>query len=223
MESSNDQDQDDLKQVKKFLAGDREALGLLYEKYQPVLLATLAARGAGREDAEDVAARIWERCLVDDDEQPSLLTKFNGRCSLHGWLRTVATNLWFDWRRREKGKVNLRRPPESDRDPFDTVPAPAAPAEESDLSRLLHASLVDAFAECDARQFVALHLVYLHSFTQREVGQVLSWNEPKASREMKDVLDGVLSATLQKVWQKDPRLQLSTDDFLELCDIYRIA
>ena len=79
--------------------GDPQALGELRNQFQTPMLQTLLARGATRTEAEDLLADLWADCVPGADDRPSLLQKFNGKSTLQGWLTTVATNRWIDFKR----------------------------------------------------------------------------------------------------------------------------
>src|SRR5436190_12210129 len=87
--------------------GDPEALGELRNRFQTPILQTLLARGATRTEAEDLLADLWADCVPGADDKPSLLEKFNGKSTLQGWLTTVATNRWIDFKRRGAKQVDL--------------------------------------------------------------------------------------------------------------------
>ena len=83
-------------QVAKCRQGDPEALAELREKCQNSLLGILLSRGADRTEADDLLADLWADCVPGQDDRPSILEKFSGKCTLQGWLATVATNRWVD-------------------------------------------------------------------------------------------------------------------------------
>src|SRR5215468_7815604 len=93
--------EDELLQVKKILEGDTAALGALREACHGPLTNILVARGASRTEAEDLLADLWADCVPGGDERASRLEKFSGKCSLQGWLATVATNRLIDLKRKQ--------------------------------------------------------------------------------------------------------------------------
>src|SRR6266566_10082216 len=88
-------------QVSKCRQGDVEALAELRDQCHGSLLGILLSRGAGRTEAEDLLADLWSDCVPGNDDRPSILEKFSGKCTLQGWLATVATNRWIDLKRRQ--------------------------------------------------------------------------------------------------------------------------
>src|SRR5215475_12754527 len=94
-------------QVRRCRQGDGEALAGLRERCQSALLGILLSRGADRTEAEDLLADLWADCVPGQDDRPSILEKFSGKCTLQGWLATVATNRWVDRRRKQSRFVDL--------------------------------------------------------------------------------------------------------------------
>jgi len=82
--------------VARCLQGDVDALAELYEKFHGSLLEILLSRGVDRTEVDDVLADLWADCVPGQDDRPSILEKFSGKCTLQGWLATVATNRWVD-------------------------------------------------------------------------------------------------------------------------------
>ena len=214
---------DDAAMVRRYLGGDAAALEALYLKYQPLLFRVLGARGAKPEDAEEAVSRVWARC-VTNEQTGSLLEKYNGECPLPSWLSTVTTNQWYDIvRRKNTVEVEVRPSPDGEQDPFENRPGPPPPSADGDLAKLLHECLEQAFGESEPADLIMLHLVYLHELTQREVGRLWGWHETKISRRLTDALEKIQRATLQRLKQADPRVQLGWEDFLELCQTYQIG
>lgn len=112
-------------------AGDRDAFGQLYARYQPAVAGFLGARLANRCDAEDLTSETFCKALSRID---SVSDQGNGR-DLGPWLTTIARNLLFD--RAKSARVRLDAP-------TDQVPEPrgaqewdaASSAEQQALARL---------------------------------------------------------------------------------------
>jgi len=145
-------------------------------------------------------ADLWSDCVPGADDRPSLLEKFSGKCSLQGWLATVATNRWIDLKRRHSRRVEISSASsgEGEEDAFERLPADVAAYQEDTLVELLRESLRAAFAHCPAEAMVLLRLVYLHGVTQREVVRMLGWSEAKVSR--------LLSRAMEQIEDLDVRL-----------------
>src|SRR5438067_835704 len=89
-------------QVEKCQRGDPEALAALRQRCHSHLAKILLARGASQTETDDLLADLWTDCVPGDSERPSLLEKFSGKCTLQGWLATVATNRLIDLKRKQQ-------------------------------------------------------------------------------------------------------------------------
>lgn len=212
-------------QVRQCREGDPHALAGLREQCHPSLVNILLARGATRTEADDLLADLWADCVPGHADRPSLLEKFSGKCTLPGWLATVATNRWFDLKRKQSRRAHLSRDDSGDTgtDVFERLPAAAAGLKEDTLVDFLHASLQAAFARCSPEVIVLLRLVYLHDLTHREIVRMLGWSESKVSRFMSRAMSEIERHTLRELKRRDPWLELSWQDFVDLCETYQIG
>jgi len=213
-----------LLQVQQVQQGDPEALATLRNQCQAGLVNILMARGASRTETEDLLADLWTDCVPGPDDRHSLLEKFSGRCSIQGWLATVATRRWIDLKRRQTRRVAVENDSDqSDTGFFERVPATLSPDREGTLIDLLRDSLKAAFALCPPEAKVMLHLVYLHQLTQRELVRLLGWSESKVSRALSQAMQQIETHTLSEVKKNDPMIELTWQDFLDLCETYQIG
>lgn len=203
--------------------GDAGALADLRGRCQQPVLNILLARGASRTEAEDLLADLWADCVPGPGERPSLLEKFSGKCSLQGWLATVATNRWVDLKRKQTRRAELEISDGSSGDALAELPALANPLKEAALVALLRDSLQAAFAACPADAMVCLRLVYMHGLTQRELMRLLGWSESKVSRFLSQAMEQIEILTLTQVRKRDPWLDLSWQDFVDLCETHQIG
>jgi len=216
---------DDLLQVQQCLRGDAAALAALRARLDGVLKAILRSRGASLTEAEDTLADLWGDCVPKDDERAALLEKYRGNCPLQGWLAMVATNRWYDAKRREIRGVEITR---QAAEMLGASHAPEgetraeAPADNA-LMELLKDSLKAAFLACGPREMVMLRLVFLHGLTQREIVRMLGWNETRVSRALSAAMQQIEKKALQEVRRRDPWLELTWGDFLELCETRQIG
>ncbi|MGA2247745.1 MAG: RNA polymerase sigma factor [Verrucomicrobiota bacterium] len=216
----------DLLQVQRCLRGDAAALGDLRARLDGVLKAILRSRGASPTEAEDMLADLWGDCVPQDDERVALLEKYGGKCPLQAWLATVATNRWYDAKRREVRGVEITRQaaeaPGGASHAQEGGARVEAPADDA-LMELLKDSLKAAFLACGPREMVMLRLVFLHGLTQREIVRMLGWNETRVSRALSAAMQQIEKKTLQEVRRRDPWLELTWSDFLELCETRQIG
>jgi RNA polymerase sigma factor (sigma-70 family) len=205
--------------------GDTAALACVREKLHSSLMNILLARGASRTETDDLLADLWADCVPGAHERPSLLEKFSGKCNLQGWLATVVTRRWIDLKRKLARRVELNPPgPEaSENEAFERIPAATPLAKEDALVELLRDSLRAAFALCPPESMVLLRLVYLHGLTQREVVRMLHWHESKVSRTLSEAMNQIERNTLRNLKKRDPLLELSWQDFLDLCETEQVG
>src|SRR5712675_3360392 len=93
--------------ARKCQEGDTDALAQLRDASHIALVKTLISRGASQTEAEDLLADLWSDCVPGNEEKPSLLEKYSGRCTLHGWLATVATNRFIDLKRQQQRRPQV--------------------------------------------------------------------------------------------------------------------
>jgi RNA polymerase sigma factor (sigma-70 family) len=204
---------------------DPELVGRLRNEYHGVLLSTLISRGASASEAEDLLSDLWGDCVGRGDDRPSLLEKFSGKCQIRSWLTTVATNRLLDLKRRQKhrGELPGADMDEGETNPFERVPAAVSSRSEGNLVNLLKDSLQAAFAKSAPVAILMLRLVYLNGLSQREVGRMWGWHESKVSRCMSQAMEEIETTTLRELKRRDPWLDLSWQDFVELCESHEIG
>jgi RNA polymerase sigma factor (sigma-70 family) len=205
--------------------GDSEALAQLRDSSHTGLLKILISRGASQTEAEDLLADLWTDCVPGNDERPSLLDKYSGRCTLRGWLATVATNRFIDLKRQQQ-----RRPQVSPtRDDGEStgflarIPSPASPDKESGLVDILRNCLQRAFSACGAEGLLMLRLVYLHGLSQRELARMWSCHESTISRVLSQAMEDIQINTLKALKENDAGLELKWEDFVELCQTQELG
>ena len=211
-------------QVLRCQQGDPAALAELREKHHPSLVNILRARGATMDETEELLADLWGDCVPKENDEPALLDKFSGKCSLHAWLATVATRRWIDLKRKQvrHGETSLPAR-DGEGDPLENLPAAVVEAQEDVLVELLRGSLRAAFAACSPTDLLMLRLVYLHGLSQRELMRMWGWSESKVSRELSHTMERIEQSTLQNLKQKDSWLDLTWQDFVDLCETHRVG
>lgn len=205
--------------VRRCQQGEPNALAAIRDRYDPTLQHMLLARGASPTEAGDILADLWSECVPGPGERPSLLEKFSGKCSLRGWLATVATNRWVDVKRREARRAPLERDDAvTDHDATGALSSSESPPGEDALVQVLADSLKAAFALCRPEAMLCLRLVYVHGLTQRELVRMLGWSESKVSRFLSEAMEQIQLHTLKELKRRDPWLELSWQDFVDLCE-----
>jgi RNA polymerase sigma factor (sigma-70 family) len=225
MDSSSGNPDGDHHRVHRCLQGDPAALAELREAHHPSLLNILRARGASWDETEELLADLWGDCVPANGERASLLDKFSGKCPVQGWLATVATRRWIDLKRKQSRRDGTAQPadPEDRTDPIQRLPAASLPERDDVLVDLLRDSLQAAFAACPPADLLMLRLVYLHGLSQREVLRMWNWSESRVSRKLSQAMQRIGQDTLRNLKQKDPWLDLTWQDFVDLCETHRIG
>jgi RNA polymerase sigma factor (sigma-70 family) len=207
---------DDLTRVNECLQGEAEALAWLRERCHTSLVNILVSRGASPTEADDLLADLWADCVPGGDDKPSLLEKFGGKCKLLGWLSTVATRRWIDFKRRQVRHVTPGDPDEAGDWPPGDLAQPPIPGGDA-LVGILRQSLEGAFARCSPEALVLLRLRYVYELSQRELARMLGRHESKVSRLLSQSMAEIETHTLAEVRKHDHWLQLTWDDFMDLC------
>lgn len=92
--------------IKRFQAGESEALGPLFELYVEHIFAFAKHLLGSREDAEEVTSDAFVRALEK-------VSSFRGECPFRGWLFGITRNLCYD--RLRQPKLLLMEPEAADR------------------------------------------------------------------------------------------------------------
>lgn len=189
------------------------------------LVGVLVARGASRSETENILAKVWADCDSGTEERPSLLEKYSGKCTLQGWLATVATNRWLDFKRRQVNRSAISPHTVADLENYRSeATASVSPLPGQDiLVGLLRESLLAAFNRCSARAMVLLRLIYLHGVTQHEIVRMLGWSESKIILFLSRAMHEIESHALSELKKLDPCLELTWEDFVELCKTHQIG
>jgi RNA polymerase sigma-70 factor len=205
--------------------GDPQALAELRSQYHSSLANILRARGASPTEIDDLLADLWADCVPGHADHPSLLEKFSGKCTLQGWLATVATNRWLDLKRKQARRIELAQSQAAPagQDALENKPASSSQIREDQLTALLRESLQAAFTRCSADAMVLLRLVYMHNLTHREIVRMLGWSESKVSRHLSHAMHEIETHTLRELKRRDPWLELTWQDFVDLCENYEIG
>jgi len=215
-----DQHKDDWTQVQQYLSGETRILEDLIEKCGPAVRKNLIRRGATPAEAEELTANLWSDCVPDPDNQAGLLEKYTGQTALQSWLLTVATRRLIDFKRRQRFTVSADHPAQEETvyQLQERAAAPPDAAREDSLLELLHRSLRQALDRAAPQDLLMLRLVHLHGLTQREICRMWGWHETKVSRCLNQTMRFIQQETLRQTKQSDPWLQLTWQDFLDLCE-----
>ncbi len=127
---------DETELIRKAIRGDREAFGILVERYHRRVVGVALAVVHNPEDALELAQETFVRAFEN-------LRTFESRSSFSTWLYRIAANLAIDLRRREGRHTFVRGEEgenEIDRMP-NSVPDSFAEFSRGELNRRLRAAL----------------------------------------------------------------------------------
>jgi len=157
---------------------DREAVGILYERYRDRIFAWLMCAVMDRDLAEDLTETVFARMV---DNLPRLA---RGNAPLLPWLYRVAHNETASWYRHQHSAwryLKTRRP--SDCDPDSDYDEAVADAEDhGDELRSAARRLPSFEREC-------LHLRYVEGMKPRDIARVLSCTARQASNALHHALN----------------------------------
>ena len=206
--------QDDVALVERALAGDDAAIRDLRDQHDGHLKARLLRRGASETDAQEILADLWADCVMGKFRrwQPQ------AGSSLIGWLSSVATNRLIDHFRKQKFHADPVSADGSEEDALSRVRAADTTApRDAELTRLLRSSLACALQQCEQTGLFMLKLVHLQGLTGREIARMWGWHESKVSRTVSHAEEQIREFTLAEVRRREPTLELTWEDLLELC------
>jgi RNA polymerase sigma factor (sigma-70 family) len=205
------------------MRGEDRPMRDLQERLHKRLMGQLVNRGASETEAADLLADLWAECVVGREGRPPLFEKYHGKCALYTWLVTVATHRLVDLKRRQRfqGELPVSRDNEEDGPDFDRLPGHSGRVDGDDaaLRELMRGALRKALVEVEAEAFTLLQLVYMHGVMQREVARVFGWHESKVSRTLDAAMEAIAARTMREIKAIDPWLELSWQDFVEMCAV----
>ena len=94
MRSAGRSEDDERDLVRRAKRGDREAFGVLVQRYQQRIVGVARALVHNPDDAVELGQETFIRAFQN-------LPSFEGRSSFSTWLYRIASNLAIDWRRKE--------------------------------------------------------------------------------------------------------------------------
>ena len=135
---------------------DNKLLRELYNKHYRDLYLYLYSMCRNREIAED---------LVQETFLKAILSLSESHCNFQAWLYMVARNLYFNFAKKEKSKLNL--------DDISTTPSREAPLIESIVDNEEHKLCFEALQNLSGAKKEVLILQYFGGFSQKEIASIL--------------------------------------------------
>ena len=165
---------DDQLLAERLRSGDREALGLLYDRYAPVAMAVAVRVVSDRELAEDLVhdafVAMWQKIERFD---PS-------RGSLRSWLLTIVRNRAIDRLRGARPSIEV-----GEADEQSLLRTGPNPTWEETVRRSSASQLRDALAQLPEEQRQAVELAYFGGRTYREIAVLTGVPQGTASGRLR--------------------------------------
>lgn len=168
--------------VKKTLAGNREAFGVLVERHLPMAHALAWSHTGGGADADDIVQDAFLRAFVKLDALREA-EKFAG------WLAGIVRNLAADARQRQS------RIDTTPVDQLPEAPAPASRIEEEEIYALLRVAV--ATLEEPSREVLTLH--YFARKSLREVAEIQGITRESAMKRLQRAREALGKQLLDKL------------------------
>lgn len=185
--------------------------------------AFLTRSGASPAEAEEIAGETLTDCLHPGPAASAKLATYDGTCALQTWLNTVAVHRLFSFKRRQAFERRILRPMPNDgtmhghrRNSWREDVETAEPSQESLLS-LMREAIDSAFQECAAQDFVLLQLAHCDQLKMAELAVMFRCDIQTIRRRIERAEEGISRATLRRIKETDPWLELKWKDFVELC------
>ncbi len=164
----------DLDLVRRIRAGDREALGELYDRYAGIAMAvavrTLQDRGTAEDVVHDAFVAAWQK--VD---------KFDpARGSLRSWLLTIVRNRAIDRIRRRRSTNDM-----SDLDARGELRTTPNPTWEAAVETIDRDEISAAVAALPPEQRQAVELAYFGGNTYRQVAELTGVSSGTAASRLR--------------------------------------
>lgn len=207
------------------LEGKGSALQTLQQRFGAPTTSYLIGAGAQPAEAEDVVDRLWADLQTPRGDRPPRLQLYDGSCALQTWLNTVALNKLLTRKRNEQRWRDLMPAhmggPNGDEEGEELssnwLGSEAEDAGDPPLIEIMRTAVETAFQTCEPEDFVLLHLKHYDGLRGAELGVMFGCDESVISRRIGKAEAHIAAATLWKVRQTDPWLELQWSDFMELC------
>lgn len=172
-------------------ADDLEALGEIYDRHRPALVAFLWRILRNPADAEDLAQEVFWRVWTRRET-------YDPRRRFASWLFAVARHAALDHLRRPARETSFSDLLDSERLRIENAPAGGSASAGQDAGALEDRIALDAALESlTADQRMALILKEFHGLSYREIGEALECSEG-AARALAHRARGTLRRKLQE-------------------------
>lgn len=199
--------------------GDEGAIREFQQTYRPIIIAYLRHAGAELDEAEEVTESLWADCLKDRPPYRPRLATYAGHASLKTWLYPLALNRLMARKRSQQGWQRLIDGGADVNRLGDTIESLATSASEAPLIALMNQALDAGFRACAPEHFVLLQLAHIDRLRMFELARMFHCSSSKIARDLTSAAATVAEATLGHARKVDPWLELTWEDFLELCRV----
>jgi RNA polymerase sigma factor (sigma-70 family) len=214
--------QADIDLVEAALEGNEEAVDHVMEVLNTGMIrAALIKRGASASEADDLMGDLAGDCFGGQKAKGGLhrlLAKFNGACSLEGYLQRVAINRLISLKRKKKPVLELDACANDDAHPVIELPDIHDEADSEDrIVEIIREAIFDTLATAKPEELILFRLVHSYRVPQKRAGQLWGWHESKVSRTLSTLQEKLRNGIMDRIHQRDPWLELEWADFLKLC------
>jgi len=212
----------DLELVESALAGDGDSVGRVVGILESgVIRAALLRRGASASEADELIGDLLGDCFGGEKAKGGihrLLARYNGGCSLEGFLQRVAFNRLISAKRRARPAIEIDAGHRDEPGSVIEIPDEEVDASPEDATiELLREAVAETLAAADPEKLVLFRLVHSYRVSQKRVGAAWGWHESKVSRALGSLQEELRSGVIERVRSRDPWLELAWEDFLGLC------
>jgi RNA polymerase sigma-70 factor (ECF subfamily) len=145
--------------------GDREAFGLLYERYIERIFNYVYYRTGNLHDAEDLTARVFQRAMNHIHNYTDRGVPFSA------WLYRIAHNLVANWHRDRSRRQEI---PLND---LPVVPSKGDHPEASLVRSQEQASLLRVIRQLPSERQTLLILKFVENLSNAEIGRIMGRSE----------------------------------------------
>ena len=204
----------DFSLVERCLQNDAAALAELQRENRGPVAAFLSAKGASHLEAQETVDLLWGDLVTPTATGRSPLGRYNGQCSILTYVSIVALNKLYD--RKKVGGRHDRRFPSRESVEF-AEPAGESRLKDYPLIELIRAAVEFGFQQCDAEDFVIVHLQYYDGLERDDLMRMFRCSESTIYRKLEAARETLRKSALSYIRERDPWLELRWEDFLELC------
>lgn len=190
-------------------ADSSEAWARLHGVFEPLLRAVARRRGAGADEADDLAGSVIAQLATPPPSGAArtILGTYNGAGSLRGWMSVILLRRRAgEARKRSSLRLDEQRdlPTQDGRGPGRLTPTdPADGLEDAETAVRLKAALERGWNTLTRREKLALVLKYAQGLKQRHMATLLGIGEPRVSRLVSQALGKLGSAVLRTDARED--------------------